>query len=99
MPICSHCETRWTWKQTIKKTFTLSNKLECPLCGKIQYISKKSRKRISLLNLVILLPLLLNAVTSIEPLFNITLIFIFFMLSMVFMPFLTELSSEEEPLW
>jgi len=79
--------------------FTLSNKLECPVCGKVQYISGKSRKKISALNFVILLPMLLNVFASINPLFIIILMFMLFSLNLTLLPFLTELSDDEEPLW
>ncbi|MGK7377923.1 TIGR04104 family putative zinc finger protein [Planococcus sp. 1R117A] len=99
MPKCTYCDLQWSWKQTIKKMFTLNNKLECPVCGKTQYISRKSKKRLSLLNIAILLPLLLNVFASTNPLFIIALIFSLFLLSLAIMPFLTIFSDKEEPMW
>ena len=99
MPTCTHCQTKWTWKQTIKKSFTLSTKLVCPVCGKSQYIAGKSRKKMGSLNMLILLPMLLNVITPISPLAALALMFTLFLAVMAYMPFLTELSAEEEPLW
>ena len=99
MPTCTHCQTEWTWKQTIKKSFTLSNKLACPVCGKSQYIAGKSRKKIGALNMLVLLPMLLNAITPISPLAVIALMFSLFLAVLAYMPFLTELSDKDDPLW
>ncbi|MCP2035104.1 CXXC-20-CXXC protein [Planomicrobium sp. HSC-17F08] len=101
MPTCTHCQTKWTWKKTIKKTFklTLSGKLICPVCGKGQYISLKSRKKIGFLNMLIVLPFLLNAIASVNPLIIIGFMVLLFCFCVAYMPFLTELSAEEEPLW
>lgn len=101
MPTCTYCQTPWTWKQTIKKTFklTLSGKLMCPVCGNAQYISRKSRKKIGFLNMLIVLPLLLNAIASVHPLVIIAFMVLLFFFNLAYMPFLMELSDEEEPLW
>ncbi|WP_367281336.1 TIGR04104 family putative zinc finger protein [Planococcus shenhongbingii] len=99
VPKCTNCKSQWSWKQTIRKTFTLKSKLDCPVCGKSQYISGKSRKKLGALNLVILLPLFFNVYMSTNPLLVITAIFTLFFITLVFIPFLTKLSDKEEPLW
>lgn len=60
MPVCAHCLNRWSWKQTIRQSFTLSNQMICPYCGEIQYTTRKSKNRLFYANLIILLPLPLS---------------------------------------
>jgi CXXC-20-CXXC protein len=40
MPSCQKCDQKWSWKQTLKKSFTLDTGMICPYCKKKQYITK-----------------------------------------------------------
>lgn len=44
MPSCENCGRKWKWKTIVLKTLKLTNKVNCPYCGKTQYIVPKSRK-------------------------------------------------------
>lgn len=44
MPNCENCGRKWEWKTIALKTFKLTNKVNCPFCGKAQYFVPKSRK-------------------------------------------------------
>ncbi|MBT2571106.1 TIGR04104 family putative zinc finger protein [Planococcus sp. ISL-110] len=45
MPSCENCGRKWQWKAIVLKTLKLTNKVNCPYCGKPQYIIPKSRKK------------------------------------------------------
>lgn len=44
MPICQNCHKQWSWKQTVKKMFTLDTGMICPNCGKKQLLTTQSKK-------------------------------------------------------
>lgn len=96
MPTCQNCHRNWTWKQTIKSIFTLDSAMPCPYCEKRQFQTRKSKKRLGLLNLLVLLPLLLNVFLNIPVLILLSLFPLLFILIMSFNPFLMQLSNEEE---
>ena len=96
MPTCNHCQNQWTWKQTLRKTMTLNPAMTCPHCEKKQYQSQKSKTKIGLLNMFILIPLLLNIFFDIPSIILLSLIPIFAVIVFVVYPFLIELSSEAE---
>lgn len=99
MPSCDSCKQRWSWKETMKSSFTLNPAMKCPKCGERQYLTKKSRKRMLLFNWLILTPLLLNMFFDLSFFFLLFLIIFLFVLSISLMPFNMELTEEEEPLW
>ncbi|CAM3848971.1 TIGR04104 family putative zinc finger protein [Alkalicoccus chagannorensis] len=41
LPVCKECSTRWTWKQTMKRTMKIDTDATCPSCGKMQYTKEK----------------------------------------------------------
>lgn len=45
MPNCENCGQKWQWKTIVLKTLKLTNKVNCPYCGKTQYIVPKSKKQ------------------------------------------------------
>ena len=99
MPVCDNCKTRWSWKQTLKKSFVLTTSMECPNCGKKQYLTRKSRKRIFIFNLLIISPLLIQGLFDIHGVITIALIFLFFICSILLMPLWMEVQNDEEFLW
>lgn len=96
MPICQNCHNKWSWKQTIKKTFTLDPGMTCPYCEEKQYQTQKSNIKSSFLNAIILLPLLSNMFFDIPGVFLLSLFPILFLIVMSLYPFLVKLSSREE---
>jgi len=99
MPTCQSCHHEWSWSETFRKSFTLDTALTCPHCGNKQYITKKSRKRTSLLVFSIPLIMLLRLIFSMTPLISIILFVGVGLIVFISFPYLTELSNQEEPLW
>ncbi|MFC7746952.1 TIGR04104 family putative zinc finger protein [Lentibacillus kimchii] len=97
MPTCANCHHRWSWGQTIKKTNAIDPAMTCPYCGEKQYETQKSRKKNSVLNLVILLPLLIQAFFDIPAVVLIAFIIIIFVAVILLHPLWMEISSREEP--
>ncbi|MFD2761573.1 TIGR04104 family putative zinc finger protein [Lentibacillus juripiscarius] len=99
MPVCQHCSTEWTWKQTMKRMMKFGLRMKCPHCGEWQYESTASKKRSSMLG-ILPFPLI-----WILPMFNastMTAIFVGGVLLVGMLsiyPFFMQLSNEEEPLW
>lgn len=96
LPTCKNCQETWSWKQTIKLTSTLNPAIKCPYCGKTQYQTQKSKMKISLLTIFILLPLLINLIFNVSAVFLLSSYLILFILIMILYPFIVELSNTEE---
>lgn len=98
MATCQSCGKAWRWKQSFKKMFTLDTALECPHCGKKQYLTPKARKRSSVYTLLTPFILLLLFLFDVSPLISIGVLFVFLLLMMGTYPFIIELSNQEEDL-
>jgi CXXC-20-CXXC protein len=99
MPFCKNCGHKWGWKYTFKAQFNFKMKLKCPNCNQVQYISTHSKKKVSFLNMgIIIVWGVLNYFGVPTPWLTGILIALFTAV-FVFMPFTYELSSEDEPLW
>lgn len=96
MPICTNCHNKWSWKQTMKKMMTLHSTMNCPWCEKEQYQSKRSKTRASIFNLIVFLPLLIQAFFDVPGVILLSLIPVLVAIIFIFYPFLIELSSKEE---
>ncbi|SFD41263.1 cxxc_20_cxxc protein [Lentibacillus persicus] len=96
MPSCEKCGHTWSWKQTLKKSFTLDPAMKCPNCGEKQYQTRKSRKKSSFLTFIIISPLLLNFLFDIPGVILLSLFPVLFLAVMAIHPFLIKLSSKEE---
>lgn len=96
MPVCENCHTKWSWKQTIKKTTTLNPEMTCPHCGEKQYQSKGSKAKAPLFSLIGLLPLLIQTFFDVPAAILLSLIPTLAVIIFLFYPFLVELSSKEE---
>lgn len=92
MPTCENCNNKWSWKQTIKESFTLDPAMTCPYCGEKQYQTQKSRIKCALLIPVILLPNFFIELGSLL----VILFIILLLLYVLFYPFLVEISSKEK---
>lgn len=99
MPTCQSCGTKWSWKQTIKKSFTFHSALECPYCSKKQYWTTKSRRKVSFSTMIIPFFIIVPSLITISRLLILSMLICLslFILSMI--PFIMELTDEEEPLW
>src|SRR5699024_12835621 len=49
MSTCQNCNNKWSWKQTFKKSSISFGGMTCPYCGKKQYQTKRSGKRITII--------------------------------------------------
>ncbi|WP_088006932.1 TIGR04104 family putative zinc finger protein [Indiicoccus explosivorum] len=96
MPKCTNCHHRWTWKETLKSSFTLDTGMECPYCGSKQYLTRKSRKRITGFGLIGLLPLVLTAFFDFSLGTLVGLFFLILITLLIFVPRLTVLTGGEE---
>ena len=99
MPTCQSCGHKWSWKGTFVRMFTLKNKLRCPSCDSLQYVSKKSRNQISFITFapfLIWIPLISFGVPQGYILF---FELVAYVLVFMGMPFLCELSNKDEPMW
>ena len=96
MPICTNCKNKWSWKQTVKKMTSLNPEMSCPYCGEKQYQSKKSKKIVPFLGLIVLFPLLIQAYFDVSAIILLSLTPLLAVLIFIIYPFFIELSSKEE---
>ncbi len=99
MPICQKCGTEWIWKQSIKASWKFSGSMRCPHCGANQYATPNSRQRMTFINWLVLLPLLITAIIDIPLLYTIVLTVVLFVIGLSFIPKMMDLSNEQKPLW
>lgn len=97
MPNCENCGRQWKWKTIVLNTLKFTNKVNCPYCGKVQYIVPKSRKQNTLFSflpafLIIAATLIFDLEVLGTFLLVPTLIFAF----LAIYPFLINLSNEDE---
>lgn len=98
MPTCENCAHEWSYLETLKGSFNLTNSMTCPNCKQKQYATKKT---INLTGFLIFIPLLITF--GINFIFGptflaIALLLVLFMGVMALYPFIVELSSEEKPI-
>src|SRR5690625_2532583 len=96
MSTCQNCNNKWSWKQTFKKSSISFGGMTCPYCGKKQYQTKRSGKRITIIYFTIFFLIMLHNIffgPSYIAFFTLLwLIPLFFIIN----PFFVELSNEEE---
>lgn len=96
MPICQKCQQKWSWFETIKRSFTLDQKVTCPKCGETQYFTYQSKVRGASLNFLVLLPLLINLFFDIPGTIVLCLFPIMFILTLSIYPLVVTLGNERE---
>ncbi|MCM3757072.1 hypothetical protein M3197_06165 [Sporosarcina aquimarina] len=69
--------------------------MTCPNCGEKQYQTQKSKKRISFLTVIILLPLLIQTFSDIPVIMLLSLLPVIAVIVFLLYPFFVELSSKE----
>ena len=99
MPICQNCNHHWSWKQTIKKMFTLDTGMNCPSCGNKQFLTSKSKKRSNVLIFLAPFIMLLNILFDMPGPITLGLLVLAFFFAFAIYPFLIKLTNESEPLW
>ena len=99
MPSCENCGRKWKWKTIVLKTLKLTNKVNCPYCGKTQYLVPKSRKKTAIFSfLPVLLLMSANLIFDLEVLGIILLTPTLLVVALSLYPFLMKLSSEDKKL-
>lgn len=96
MPVCPKCKQKWSWSQTVKKTFTLDQKITCPQCGETQYFTHQSKLKSASLNALVLLPLLVNLLFDLPGILVLSLFSIIFALIVTLHPFIVKLDNSRE---
>lgn len=99
MPTCKTCGTEWTWKESIKASWKFSGTMSCPYCNSDQYATPKSRKRMTLINWLVLLPMPFAAIFDLPLIYSISMILILFAAALSLIPKMMELSNDQKPLW
>lgn len=99
MPTCQNCKKKWTWSETIKRSFTFRKGMRCTHCGKKQYHTQASMWKMNMIGIIplIFLPIIIMFDTSI-----VSTIIIFLTVLCTYtciLPFFLELSNKEQPLW
>ena len=99
MPSCENCGGQWKWKTIALKTLKLTNKVNCPYCGKAQYIIAKSRKQTAIVSfLPAFLIISLSRIFDLGVLGVVLLAAAFLNVTLSFYTFLMTLSSEDKSL-
>ncbi|GAB4074747.1 hypothetical protein GCM10028778_22500 [Barrientosiimonas marina] len=96
MPTCENCHNTWSWKQTMKKMFTLDPGMNCPYCGERQYQTRKSKNKAGFLNAFVFLPIFLNIFFDIPAAILISLFLVLTSLVISLHPVVMHLSNKEE---
>lgn len=99
MPRCQQCQHNWSFMQSIRTMLTFRMKMKCPICGKTQYLSAKSRKLSSFISLPIIVVWVLLASLQVPLPVQIVYVVIAVFGIFLLMPMFYELSNEEEALW
>lgn len=97
MPTCENCHSRWRYKETIKKSFTLDPAMICSYCGEKQFQTQKSKVKVAFLTpITFLLWLIVQNVFAIPLAVTISIATIFIVIIILILPLLIELSSTEK---
>lgn len=93
---CKNCEQEWPANAILKRYITLDIGMNCPHCGKTQYLSKEYRKRSIMATLLIPLLILIPAFFDVSFL-TIAITFMAAFIAITFVHVFTlELACEEE---
>ncbi|WP_411844275.1 TIGR04104 family putative zinc finger protein [Salinicoccus sp. HZC-1] len=93
---CKNCEAQWPANAVLKRYITLDVGMDCPHCGKIQYLSQEYRKRSILATLLIPLLILLPAFFNVSFIaIALTFVAAFIAITCIHL-FTIELAGEEE---
>ncbi|SER76427.1 cxxc_20_cxxc protein [Gracilibacillus ureilyticus] len=96
MPICQQCNHQWTWRETVKRFFSLTSEAICPNCHNRQYVTSRSRKKLGLLNffppVAIFVPLIIGAKIYV----SLSVLVSELILMVSFLPYLIELENVKQ---
>ena len=100
LPKCINCNYKLSWPQTFKQTMIVKkDPLQCPQCHHKLFFTPKCKKRIFLL--VALLPILFVILIALQisTIISVSLLIIYSILVMLVVPFLIEVTKNEEALF
>ncbi|WP_298831146.1 TIGR04104 family putative zinc finger protein [uncultured Planococcus sp.] len=99
MPNCENCGRQWKWKTIVLNTLKFTNKVNCPYCGKAQYIVPKSRKQNALFSfLPAFLIITLSSIFDLGVLSVVLLAAGMLTAALSLYPFIMKLSNEDKQL-
>lgn len=96
MPAYQKCGRKWTWKQTLKKFFTLDHGMTCPYCKTKQYTAKAARIKTAVIPFIAITLLTIGSL-----LYGPSIAIVFIWISLIplialLLPFWLDLSNEDE---
>src|SRR5690625_2590474 len=96
MATCQNCYKNWSWKQTFKRSFTLSDEMICPFCQKKQYVTSRIRKWSTIIPLIIVFLIMTGNLFFVPS--YVTVFALLGVLPLFFgiYPFFVELTNQEE---
>ncbi|WP_099158944.1 TIGR04104 family putative zinc finger protein [Virgibacillus ndiopensis] len=97
MPTCQYCDKQWSYATTLKKLFR--NKMVCPYCHNMNYITTKARWRLSVISMPVMFVGLPLGIFDIPLKWSIPIAATMLIISFCLYPNFMELSKEEEPLF
>src|SRR5690625_1262694 len=99
MPICQNCDEKWTWMETVKKSFTLDHWMNCPHCGEKQYVSKSARVKGSIFLFLPIVSMFTVIWLDISLQASLIIVLVFSIIIFSLYPLTLRLSNEEETFW
>ncbi|MFD1030153.1 TIGR04104 family putative zinc finger protein [Metaplanococcus flavidus] len=100
MPHCENCNHQWAWGTALRKSFTLGEGMECPECGRTQYLTKQSKKRMGIANFFPAPILIFSGMLfDVDIATILALALVLFAAFMMTYPYMMELTDENEPMW
>jgi len=91
---CKHCYTKITYKQMLKRQFTLSDGIVCPRCGETQYYSKRTRVWSGSLTIGIITLVMLGNLFFGPSYIAVVMLLLFLPLFLLIFPLYVELANE-----
>ena len=83
----------------MKASWKFSGAMNCPHCKNNQYATPNSRQRMTLINWLVLLPLLFSAIWDIPLFSTVIMTMVLAAIGLSLIPKMMELSNEYKPLW
>src|SRR5690625_7045151 len=96
MSTCQNCNNKWSWKQTFKKSSISFGGMTCPYCGKKQYQTKRSGKRITIIYFTIFFLIMLHNIFFGPSYIAFFTLFVLIHLFFIIILFFVELSYEDD---
>lgn len=97
MPTCAKCRYSWTWKETMSNIYTWdeNRKMKCPSCREKQYISIRSRRKTSIVTLLLLVIILLSNLVFGPSYIAVTILFVLIPVQLLSYPFFIRLTDKQ----